>query len=281
MNRFNIFENMGALPISRVWTGFDTMDKFQTGFATTSTPGLPLTDRRIVNLYRGGAEIALNDWISFSAQGDYVQSTATYQSNDSWSNPQFTVKAALINTANLVVSPVLGVQVETAQDHGQLHEHGSRVIPGVLFLWAVNDALFLQGGAQFSLSPSDFAQTFDYALSLGYWLYRDSSMDVTGRNTESFRRTAVPFLTGFIPQVDVYGKNVFADANNIPYQTDSGYIPGVTYSGYSEGRNVYDVSAGVRMIFMNHITLAIGYSVPISGPRVSNQEFTSALNVTW
>lgn len=281
MNRFNLFENNSALPMNRVWAGFDSMDKFQTGFGTTSTPGLPLTQRRTQNLYRLGFECAPNDWVSFSVQGDYAQATATQNGNDDWTNPLLMAKLALINNGSLIVSPVIGLQIETGQAHGQLHENGSRLIPGLLVFWALSDRLFLQGGTQFSYSFSDYSQTLDYAVSLGYWLYRDSSMDVAGRNRESFRRSAVPFLTGFIPQVDFYGKNVLANATTIPYQIDTPTLPGVSYGPYAEGKNVYDISAGFRMIIMNHFSLMVGYSVPVTGIRVSNQEFTSALNVSW
>ena len=46
LNRFNLFDNMSALPEHRVWFGFQTLDNFQTGFGNVSYPGLPLTQRR-------------------------------------------------------------------------------------------------------------------------------------------------------------------------------------------------------------------------------------------
>jgi hypothetical protein len=280
LNRLNLFDNMSALPTNRVWGGFETLNNFQTGFAGPQDPSLPLAQRRTENLYRGGAEISLGNMVSFIAQGEYVSSVGSTSNQDAWANPWFAVKWAAIYSETTVISPMLAFQPATSQEDGQLHDKSSRIYPGFLFFQNIGNTFFLQGGLQFGITTGLGSNTADYGLSLGMWLYRDGSIDVAGRRTDSFERTALPFCTGVIPQLELWGKNVISGASRPPIDP---ITPDLfeTYTGFHEGENVYNMTVGCRFLFINHFSLGLGYSFPLTSVYVEKQEFETNLNVDF
>lgn len=285
LNRFNIFNNMSALPQNRVWYGYQSLSDFRTGFGDHGLPTLPLAQYRIVQLHQGGAEVALGSLASVALQGQYVVSSATNADNDAWANPQVLLKWAAVSTLSTIVSPVLAVEIQTGQSLGELHERTSRIQPGILFYHAWDSGSFVQGAVQYSVPFTSSATTVDYGLSLGWWLYRDDSLDVAGRRTQTWERTALPFVTGIIPMIEIWGKNVVSGANAEPLTPVvlPSTVPGITYqySGYSEPRNVYDMTAGLRFLLYNHFSLGLAYSFPLTGRYTYSDGFLSSLNVNF
>lgn len=281
-NRLNMFENMTALPTNRVWGGYENLQDFQTGFGNYKVPGLPLTQPRSEDLYRGGAEIAIGNLFSFTAQAEYVSSIGSQSNQDAWANPWFALKWAAIFTECTVVSPVLAFQPGTSQSYGEVHDRGARVYPGMLFFQSFDNCFFLQGGCQFGIAAGSGggANTADYGLSFGMWLYRHDSLDVAGCLTDSFERTTLPLCTGIVPQLELWGTNVINGAGRAPIDPNE---PGMTdsYLGFNQGQNVYDMSVGCRFLFINHMSLGLGYCFPLSGAYVFKNEFTTTFNVSF
>ncbi len=281
LNNFNIFNNMNALPQNRVWYGYSSLSDFRTGFGDHGPPNLPTAQYRIVQLQNVGAEIALGNLGSLVVQGQYVQSTATTDNANAWANPQALLKWAAYYTEDTIFSPVLGVQIQTPQSAGQLHERSSRVMGGFLFYQALcGDWLFLQGGAQLSVPTSNAATTLDYGLSLGWWLYRDDSLDFAGRRTYSWERVSLPFVTGVLPMLELWGQNVLTGGSQAPF-TPALPDPTVQYPPYGAARNVYTLTAGVRFLLYNHFSLGLAYSCPLTGSQVYSDGFLATLNVNF
>lgn len=284
LQRFNLFDNNSALPQNRVWFGYQNMDKVSSGFGDGSLaePNAPLTQRRIINMYRAGAEVALNGVFSISAQAEYVASAGTTSNNDAWSNPQFMLKWAAINEDETIISAILGYQPETSQTDAELHERATRIYPGVLFFQGLTDNLYVQGGFQFGIPFNSTATTFDLALSAGVWLYRDEALDVAGRPTNTFE-TSPSFISGVIPVIELFGKHVLSNSRQVPYDT---YVACQSQAGslvnfYQEGQNVYDITVGLRIMMLNHINIGAGYSFPITGAQVRQNEFLSTVGVNF
>src|SRR5262249_34000701 len=158
--------------------------------------------------------------------------------SDAWSAPQFLLKYAFIYDCNRVVSAILGFQPQISNSPGELKEETTRFYPGVLFYQNLNDNLFVQGGFQFGLSTSNLAQTFDYASGAGYWRYREQKNGCCECGGGRGR-----CVTGIVPQVEFYGKNVMVGSQNLAFDL------GTNNLGFREGRNVYDVTLGARIYF--------------------------------
>jgi len=269
-NRFNTFDNMAALPTNRLWYGYQYMDRFNTG-ATSGDSGLLPT--RQVNLYRFGTEIALNSSLSLTIQDQYI---GVAGSPDSWGNLQVLFKYALINEDRSVWSVVLGASPQSGDSPDELHERTTRFYGGFLFFRAITCNLFLQGGGQVDISTNDLPQTFDFALSMGYWLYRNPHLDTAGRSIDEiapqFYSCCRHWIWGIVPQVELLGKYVMANASGQVYDT---FGP----TSFSEGRNVYDLTFGGRILFTPHISFGAAFSLPISGPDVRRAELMSSLNI--
>jgi len=280
MNRFNLFDNMSALPQKRVWGGYQILDKFQSGFGNAGNPDLPLTQHRTENVYRAGAECDLGSDVCLICQAEYVSSGGCTSNNDAWSNPIIMLKWAALNTPDTVVTPIIGYSPETSQSDGELHERATRFLPGVLFFQSLDATWFVQGGMGFNLATNNGASTLDFALSLAGWLYSDPSLSVSGRRTDPFERAGVPFITGFIPQLEILGKHVINNADRLPYDPEF-YGQVVPYTGYQEGRNVVDMTFGGTLLMFNHVSLSMGYSLPITGAYVRKNEFLTYVNVLF
>jgi hypothetical protein len=269
-NRFNIFNNMAALPVNRIWDGYQLVDHFKSG-EIGGDPSL-LTPRNL-NLYRFGAEIALNSSLSVTIQDQYIDSAG---SPDSWGSLQVLFKYAFINDDRCVWSAVVGVAPQEGNSPDELHERTTRFYGGFLFYEAITCNLFLQGGAQVDLATNDLPQTLDFDLSLGYWLYRNPHLDPAGRSIDEmapqFYSCRRHWIWGIIPQVEILGKYVMANAGGQLYPT-------FTPSAFQEENNVYDVTLGGRILFTPHISLSGAFSVPVTGPEVRKGEFLTNLNI--
>jgi hypothetical protein len=280
LNRHNIFNNNSALPMDRVWYGYQSLSDFRTGFGDHGFPTLPLAQYRIVQLQQMGAEIALGSLASIAFQGQYVVSSATNSDNNAWANPQVMFKWAAISTESTIFSPVLAGLIQTPQSPGQVHERTSRIQPGFLFYQTLGDGWFLQGGVQFGIPFTLGATTLEYGLSLGWWLYRDGSLDAAGRRTQTWERTALPLFTGIIPIMEFWGSNVTSGGNQVPL-TPIVLDPSYAYSGYSEPRYVYTLNSGVRFLLYNHWSLGLGYSFPLTGRYIYSDGFLASLNMNY
>jgi hypothetical protein len=163
-NRFNLFDNMAALPQNRVWFGYQYEDGFRTGVVAGD---FALQQRRIESLYRVGVEVALGCNFSIAAQTQYISTAGSVDNADAWGNPQFMAKYAVINNECTVVSATLGFQPQVSTSAGEVHEVTTRFYPGFLFFRGVGDNLFLQGGAQLGFSTSNLTNTVEYAQTVG------------------------------------------------------------------------------------------------------------------
>lgn len=294
-NRFNMFDNLSAIPRSQVWFGYQYLDEFNTGLL--SVPGsLPaatatsLTTPRSLHLYRFGAEIALNDRISVLAQHEYIVSRGTDSINDAWSNPLFAVKAVLLENCDTVISGVFGIQPQTSTQPFELREVTTRLYPGLLIYRALSDDLFFQGGFQFGLATNnDLANTFDYALGLGYWLYRDPAIGggcgrCGGCNDGGCGSCGgcAPRsgLAAIVPMVEIYGKHVIANEGAIPYNVGGRGDPAFASFRAAE-EDVYDITFGTRILFHSGFSIGLGLSFPLTSDEVREAEFLSTFNYAF
>lgn len=268
-NRFNLFDNMAALPTNRVWFANQYLNKFNAGAIGDPV----LEQRRQVMLYRVGGEIMLGCNVSVAFQDQYIDSAG---SPDSWGNPEIMVKWAICNDECSVVSLTFGYEPQVSSNLNELHERTSRFLPGLLFFQGYGDRLFLQGGFQGNISSNDAPTTIDYALSLGAWLYRDPRLDIAGRPIHDCTGSChkVHWISGVIPQVEVLGKNVVSNSHGAALVTTPGTI-------LYEGRNVVDVTVGGRILFTPYVSLGSAFSLPITGPDVRRGELTSSLNISF
>jgi hypothetical protein len=266
-NRFNLFDNMAAIPQNRVWFTYEQQQNFQTGVGLN--PGNPtittdFAERRTVNLYRVGAEIKIGQRFSIAAQDQYIASGDTANAADAWGVPQFMAKFALILNDTTAVSAILGFSPQVSSNDGELHEKTTRYYPGMLFYQSLGEKFFVQGGFQFGISDRDAPNTFDYAVSTGYWLYRANCSE--GNK---------PFLTGIAPQIEIFGKHILANGSNNPFDiqgTDFG-----TSAPFREPRNIYDVTAGAGIYLKEKVSIGTAFSFPITGGSARRTEFLANL----
>jgi hypothetical protein len=280
-NRFNIFDNMSAIPANRIWFAFQYQEGFTTGVNPVSgntalTSGF--ATRRNEALYRMGAELMpvntgeFCSHFSISFQTEYIASTDTTNAADSWGNPQFMFKVPVVWHQGTVVSATLGVQPQISTSPFELHEKTTRYYPGLLFYQALGCDWFLQGGFQAGISDRDAPNTVDYSLSLGWWFYR-------------FDPRACPWykpcITAIIPQVEVFGKNVVANGGNNPFDIPVDlFVPG-SEAPFREPRNVYDLTAGVRVLLYDKISWGTAFSFPLTGADVRRTELISSLSINF
>lgn len=279
-NRFNLFDNMSAIPQNRVWLGYQHMAGFNTFTnAEVGTPGYGAfaNPHHQVNLYRVGMEYMLANNVSIVAQTQYIASAGVVQTNDSWSNPQFALKYAFASTQDCVMSGFVGFQPETGPVGNELVENATRITPGLLFYRNLGPRTFMQGGGQFGISTGNLANTFDYAVSAGYWMYKDCDhFNYYGGCNGCNQCRSACHLVGIIPQIELFGKELINNATNIPWASaNSSSAFGMVYN---EGRHVYDVTLGVRFLFSQGMGIAVGGSFPLTGAQVRDSEFLSTLS---
>jgi hypothetical protein len=279
-NRFNLFDNNSAFPTNRVWFTFEEMQNFTTGVRIGFPPSLvdPAIQKafgtpRQVNLYRMGGELKLADRFSIAFQDQYVASPGAIDAADAWANPEFMLKWAFILEQNNAMAATFGLQPQVASHEGELHEKDTRFLPGLLAYQGCDSGLFFQEGAQVGLTSKDLSTTFDWALMVGYWLYRAQSSE--GNH---------PCLTGIAPQLEVFGKHVMVGSQSQPFALDA--LPGSSTPSplgigapFQEPRNVIDVTAGGRVLLWDAVSISSGVSFPVTGDSVRRTEFLA--NITF
>lgn len=283
-SRFNSFDNFNAIPRTQFWFGYQYLDNYQTTikYADPSLTSLAdITEKRPVNLYRIGAEIALSDRFSISFQHQYIASGDLDVANDAWGNPQFLLKYALIRETSTTISATAGMQPQFSTSPGELHEDATRFYLGSLFYQGFNDnRAFVQGGFQFGITDSNLPTTFDYALTGGYWLYRHESLN-PGYCNACGNSGKQPFLLGIIPQVELFGKHVMDNRLTPTINTGLDFESRQSLVQAAEGEHVYDLTVGGRVLFMRGMSVGLGYSFPITGERVRDGEFLTTFNLSF
>jgi hypothetical protein len=267
-NRFNLFDNTSAIPTNRVWFTYENMQNFSTGFTISQHSAVGFTPTRTVNLYRVGAELVLAKPFSIAFEDQYIASPGADNAADAWGNPQIMLKWAFLLQDHQALAATLGIQPQVSSSAFELHETDTRFLPGLLY-YGETENFYTLDGIQFGLSSSDLATTFDWAVGVGYWLYRAGC-------TEGNR----PLLSGIALQAEVFGKHVMVGSTHNPFDTPT--PSGVTNdfnTGFREGRNVIDVTVGGRVLLLDRISLNNGFSFPVTGADVRRTEYIA--NVTF
>jgi hypothetical protein len=273
LNRFNLFDTMSAAPMTRVWGGYQLEDNFQTNARPGPTLGGPGTNafrRQQVDLWRAGAEYAINDRFSIAGQAQYIHFTDDLHSQ--WGNPQFLGKFVLARDCDYILTAVLGFSPETSYSANDFRDRRSRVYPGLLGYYDLGNGLFMQAGFQVGVGLHDDSPlTVDYGISVGYWLYKADHLNECDHHSK-------PFLCGIVPQVEIYGDNVLAQGTFSNATDVAGINTPFTGQGVvvDEQRNIYDVSVGGQ-ILMRGVILGVGYSFPITGAKSRADEFIATL----
>jgi hypothetical protein len=233
---------------------------------------LAITSRRDEILYRFGAEVALTDRFSLAAQQQYISAfdTATGDFADSsWSSPQLMAKFAVIANECTVGSATLGLQPQTSITDSEIRDHNTILYPGFLLYRVVSDDLFMQAGTQFGVPfSSNPIYTWDWALSVGYWLYRNDYVMECGRR---------PLLTGVVPQAELFGKHVVN--NEVTGNTFEDAF-GVFGLQVEQPRDVIDMTLGARFFF-RRLSWASGFSFPHTGSNVRRNEWLNTFQFNF
>jgi len=315
--RFNLFDHMAAIPQTRAWFGFQYMKSYTTGVFPTqdflsfysisdfsdladvlSDGGLSIdiiTDRKIF-LYRAGAEVALSSTCSIAVQWEYFTVNGEVV-EDGFSNPQVLGKYLLYQGETCAVSATLGFLPETSIDAFEFKENHSRIYPGALFLSNCGDFI-LQGGIQFGIPlKDDQLKTFDWAISLGYWLYRNPSYCDQpygcGQYGYGYGHGCGMGcghgcglgggIMGIIPQIELLGKHVLGDATTFSafdFPTTFDPTPGSPgdeftdpFLFFEEPRNVIDLTVGATVLINQNLSVASGVSFPLTNNDTRGFEF--------
>jgi hypothetical protein len=304
-NRLNLFDDMAAAPQNKVWFGFQYSSGITTGLGGSDSfisffSGLSsaeqaafgsavsgfTAEQRQTN-YRVGAEVLITCDLSVAVQGQYfANETSGSQFGDDWSNPQIMIKQVLARDFDTVLSATLGITPETSVSPGEFNENTTKLYPGMLYYETLSPDLFTQGGFQFGIPlREDQITTFDWSVSLGYWLYRDCSLQC-GRCCSGCG------ITGIIPQVNLLGKHTVGDdtrANAFGFSSDvSGFDPDGSigpappFTGtllvYTEPQDVLDLSIGTLIMIGCDVQVGVGYSFPITDDSTRESEFLSYVN---
>jgi hypothetical protein len=280
-NRFNIFDNMSAIPANRVWFSYQMLNGFNPGIAPVSgntAINTGFATRRNEMLYRMGAEVMPVNTAEFAShfsiafQTQYIASTDTTNAADAWGNPEFLFKVPVVWHQGTVVSATLGFQPQTSISPFELREKTTRYYPGFLFYHCLGCNWFLQGGMQAGISDRDAPNTLDYALSLGWWFYRYDPCACPWYK---------PCITGIIPQVEVFGKDVIANGGNNPFDIPLDPLGGGGQASFREARHVYDLTSGVRILLYDRISWGTAFSFPLTGGDVRRTELISSLSINF
>src|SRR5262249_30399125 len=114
--------------------------------------------------------------------------------------------------------------------------------------------------------------TLDYAVSLGWWLYRVDPCACLWHK---------PCITAIIPQVEIFGKHVIANGENNPFDIPGSLSDPTSSAPFREDRNVYDLTAGIRLLLYEKISWGTAFSFPITGGEVRRTEFFSSLSINF
>jgi hypothetical protein len=314
-NRLNLFDNMTAAPQSKLWFGYQYTSGIQTGLAVnpafqsflSSNPSIDPTsfvrsqqgvdinsilNSQRQNVYRVGAEVALYDDFSIAVQGQYYQNLGDDTGfSDDWSQPQILLKYMLARDADTIVSATLGILPETSVDQGDFEDNTTRLYPGMLFYETLSPEVFTQGGFQFGIpTRDDQIYTFDWSLSLGFWLYQDANY-----NSCCDCCCSQSWIQGIIPQIGLLGKHVIGDntrfgafglqESSLVFNSGIGGPGGgsstLLNGGFlvlNEPTDVVDLTVGTLILVDQNVQVGLGYSVPVSDNRVRKDEFISYIN---
>jgi hypothetical protein len=286
-NRFNLFDGMSAIPQTRVWFGFQAVENFDSNLRSfdTSFTNLSTNFARTNNqlLYRVGAEVALFKRFSIAAQTQYIDTRAP-GGRDAFSQPQIMAKFAAVYTDSTVISAIFGVSPNVSTSPEEFVETDPRYFPGLLVYRTLTEDLFVQGGAQLAISQRDLPNTVDYAMSLGYWLYRDRpacrGCGDCGGCYDSEWGCHSPYCStglvhGVVTQLELFGKHVLANRNELPYELGTDDALSV------EPKHVIDITAGTQVLFNGGLYLTLGFSVPVTGGNVRNAEFIANMGYAF
>jgi hypothetical protein len=181
-------------------------------------------------------------------------------------------KILAVDTPCTAVSFLFGIQPQTSSNNGELHEKTTRYLPGMLFLQALPCGFFAQGGLQFGISDRNAPNTFDYALSLGYWLYY---YDAIGT------RAPQPWITAIVPQAEILGKHVLANSTNNPFDIPVDPFTNPSSALFREARDVVDLTVGGTIYIGRCARWGTAASFPISGPNVRRTELLTTLTIPF
>lgn len=246
----------------------------------------------------------------YSANGDGQPGSP----DDNWTNPQILTKLVVARDSDTILTATMGITPETGNDIGDINENVTRLYPGFLFYEGLTPNLFAQGGAQIGLPTNGHNEVYhtDWSLALGYWLYRDPCPCGPGAcDRPHFLRSLK--VTGIIPQVNLLGKHTLGNNKIIgPFGFDSfanqiivgdttnvydlcdpitglpiGQQIAITtpvtehfilpegFVNYREPRDILDLTIGSQVLFGNHVQVGLGYSFPLTGNSVRQNEFIS------
>ncbi len=280
LNRFNLFDNMSAEPVTRAWFAFQAIEGLN-----TNVVGNPALGRPNQNLYRFGFEYAFSDVSSFAVQGMYNVTDDTGSGvgdlQESWSNPQFMFKRVVYRNCCTTVAATLGFVPEVSTEASTINESFSRLQPGVIAFRDLGGDWFTHAGAQLNFPlDGNATTTADWVVSLGKWLYRHESLDGCGD------QCCLPWIVGVTGQVEVLGKHVASDSTIaggffVMEQPLNGSGPPtfIQTFDFEEARHVLDFTFGTNILLRNNTAVGLGYSLPISGNEVRRGEFIVSYNV--
>lgn len=317
-NRLNIFDNYSAIPTSRLWIGYQVTDRQRSDvrlvngssaadFAALNNGQTVIGDNG-ATLLRAGGEFAFTPRFSIALQGQYTWPGDDNGAQEDWTNPQLLFKHVLKQDRFTTISGVFGIAIEAGSDTGVINDASTRVIPGVLFYHDLAPDLFTQGGASFSFASRNDTNTFDWSLGLGWWAYRtpyaglpryqqfDHCVDAgpccggrrrwggcgrrgCGRCGGGCNRCDEKWIRGIAPGIYLFGKHAMNDNDRLN-------AFGLTYTDafgnevakYEEGRHIIDMTLGGTVLLKHNLSMNLGYSFPLTGPRARNNEFLMALN---
>src|SRR5690606_16846611 len=149
--------------------------------------------------------------------------------------------------------------------------------------------VFTQGGFQFGIpTREDQIYTFDWSLSLGFWLYQDPSFNSCDCCCSG------GLIQGIIPQIGILGKHVIGDNRRqgafgfqedafftVPDPSGGGTITQFLDGGfliYSEPTDVVDLTLGTLILVDRDVQVGLGYSIPLTDDRVRKDEFMTYVN---
>jgi hypothetical protein len=320
-NRFNLFDNMSAIPKSRVWFGYQLSDGqssgqnlsrpaalLSQGGSLSSGESLDSLIRRTTGLsgditrkgdnhaYRFGVELAVADDFSVAFQGSYVQPYGTDDPQEDFTNPQFMLKWAFHHDCDSVASVILGYSPESSRDGAVLTDDEARLYPGMLAYQDLNADTFLNAGFQFGMPTHGDLYTFDWAVGLGYWMYRHESLCYDCETCDSCK----PWILGIIPQFEIFGKHIIKDASRVgafgvpdippPPPMGQGPLTVTPFGGgtpvmfnvpiflFEEPKHVVDITLGTTIVMKYDLSVSTGVSFPLTGDSVRRAEFIFQVN---
>lgn len=337
-NRLNLFDNMVVQPQTRVWYGFQFakgvnagvnlrdqaqrlksifdssqigQDLFReaTGYRTyddfvSANNGVDTRFLRAPDavLHRFGFEYAITKDFSFAMQAQYYSPLEDVGQPALFTPPGIFLKQVLYRGEDRLLTGIFGLSPQIPLPQFGIAEGTTRFAPGILYYQALGDEQnwFMVGAAQMNIpSNKDAILTADWALNLGYWLYRDQSIQPFATAVQ--REAPRPWLMAIVPQVNLLGKHVlnnnqvlgqFGTSTRPPVRAGTNpdgstdvIFPddGVTKFGQStftfiEPRDVVDLTTGVSLVFRGGWQWNSAISVPLTRGNVRPFEFLTTVN---